>query len=59
VLFPLWLEAGRPAKRVLVRARKGVAAPARLAPGLVLHAQGGGFTEAAEAVLRGGAGLIL
>ena len=59
VLFPLWPEAGRPAKRVLVRARKGVAAPARLAPGLVLHAQGGGFTEAAEAVLRGGAGLIL
>jgi tRNA1(Val) A37 N6-methylase TrmN6 len=59
VLFPLWPEAGRPAKRVLVRARKGVAAPARLAPGLILHAPGGGFTEAAEAVLRGGAGLIL
>jgi tRNA1(Val) A37 N6-methylase TrmN6 len=59
VLFPLWPEAGRPPKRVLVCPRKGVAAPARLAPGLVLHAQGGGFTEAAEAVLRGGAGLIL
>lgn len=59
VLFPLWPEAGRPAKRILLRARKGVAAPARLAPGLVLHAPGGGFTEAAEAVLRGGAGLIL
>ncbi len=59
VLFPLWSEAGRPAKRILVRARKGVAAPARLAPGFVLHEPGGGFTEAAEAVLRGGAGLIL
>jgi tRNA1(Val) A37 N6-methylase TrmN6 len=59
VLFPLWPEAGRAAKRILVRVRKGVAAPARLAPGLVLHAPGGGFTEAAEAVLRGGAGLIL
>ena len=59
VLFPLWPEAGRPAKRVLVRARKDVASPARLAPGLALHAPGGGFTEAAEAVLRGGAGLIL
>ncbi|MDF2764316.1 MAG: methyltransferase [Rhodospirillales bacterium] len=59
VLFPLWPEQGRPAKRILVRARKGVAAPARLAPGLALHAPGGGFSEAAEAVLRGGAGLIL
>ena len=59
VLFPLWPEAGRPAKRVLLRARKGVSSPARLSPGLILHAPGGGFTEAAEAVLRGGAGLIL
>ncbi len=59
VLFPLWPESGRPAKRILLRARKSVSAPARLAPGLVLHAPGGGFTEAAEAVLRGGAGLIL
>jgi tRNA1(Val) A37 N6-methylase TrmN6 len=59
VLFPLWPEAGRPAKRVLLRARKGVSSPARLAAGLTLHAPGGGFTEAAEAILRGGAGLIL
>ncbi|HXV23810.1 MAG TPA: methyltransferase [Alphaproteobacteria bacterium] len=59
VLFPLWPDSGKPAKRILVRARKAVSAPARLAPGLVLHAPGGGFTEAAEAVLRGGAGLIL
>ncbi len=59
VLFPLWSEADRPAKRILARARKGVAAPARLAPGLVLHGPRGDFTEAAEAVLRGGAGLIL
>ena len=59
VVFPLWPEAGKPAKRILVRVRKGVAAPARLAPGLALHASSGGFTEAAEAVLRDGAGLIL
>jgi tRNA1(Val) A37 N6-methylase TrmN6 len=59
VLFPLWPEAGRPARRVLLRARKGVSSPARLAAGLALHAPGGGFTEAAEAILRGGAGLIL
>lgn len=59
VVFPLWPAAGRDASRVLVRARKQVAAPARLAPGLVLHEEGGRFTAAAEAVLRGGAGLAL
>jgi tRNA1(Val) A37 N6-methylase TrmN6 len=59
VLFPLWPEAGKPAKRILVRVRKGVAAPARLAPGLVLHGPGGAFSEAAEAILRDGVGLIL
>ena len=37
----------------------GVAAPARLAPGLVLHEADGRFTEAAEAVLRGGEALVL
>ena len=62
VVFPLWpapTEAGRPAKRVIVRARKGVTSPMRLAPGLVLHRGDGGFTEAAEAVLRDAAPLPL
>ena len=59
VVFPLWPGAGKPAKRVLVRARKGVAKPTRLAAGLVLHQADGRYTEAAEAVLRGGAGLEL
>jgi tRNA1(Val) A37 N6-methylase TrmN6 len=59
VLFPLWPGAGKPAKRILVRARKGVASPSRLAPGLVLHRPDGGFTEAADAVLRHGAALEL
>ena len=31
----------------------------RLAPGLVLHGPGGGFTPEAEAVLRAGAALAL
>ena len=38
--------------RILVRARKQIASPARLAPGLVLHEADGRFTAAAEAVLR-------
>ncbi|MEE8275914.1 MAG: methyltransferase domain-containing protein [Alphaproteobacteria bacterium] len=63
VVFPLWPggpDAGqRPAKRVIVRALKGAAAPLRLAPGLVLHEAGGAFTPEAEAVLRDAGGLRL
>jgi len=60
VVFPLWPMAdGRPAKRVIVQARRGVATPTRLAAGLVLHRADGGFSDAAEAVLRGGAALAL
>jgi tRNA1(Val) A37 N6-methylase TrmN6 len=59
VVFPLWPVPGKPAKRVIVRARKEVATPLRLSPGLVLHEAGGGFTPAAQAVLRDGAALTL
>jgi tRNA1(Val) A37 N6-methylase TrmN6 len=59
VIFPLWPRAGQPAGRVLVQARKQIAAPARLAAGLVLHEADGRFTAAAEAVLRGGDALVL
>jgi len=58
-VLPLWPAAGRAAGRILVRARKQVAAPARLLPGLVLHEPDGRFTAAAEAVLRGGEALVL
>jgi tRNA1(Val) A37 N6-methylase TrmN6 len=58
-LFPLWPGGAKPARRVLVRARKGVASPLRLLPGLVLHDAGGVFTPEALAVLRGGAALAL
>lgn len=58
-IFPLWPAPGRAASRILVRARKQVAAPARLLPGLVLHEADGRFTPAAEAVLRGGEALAL
>ncbi|HKS89558.1 MAG TPA: methyltransferase domain-containing protein [Stellaceae bacterium] len=56
-ILPLWPGVEREASRILVRARKQVAAPARLLPGLVLHEADGRFTPAAEAVLRGGAAL--
>lgn len=56
-VFPLWPAAGRPAKRVLVAARKAAAGPLVLAAGLVLHESHGGFTPQAEAILRGAAAL--
>jgi len=54
-VHPLWPRAGVPAKRLIVRARKGVATPFTLTAGLVLHAENGDYTAEAGAVLRGGA----
>ena len=59
VVFPLWAGQDKGAKRVIVRARKGVATPTRLTPGLVLHESDGRYTAKADAVLRGGAALGL
>jgi len=59
VIFPLWPGAGKAAKRVIIRARKGVATPTRLAAGLVLHEPDGRYTTEADAVLREGQGLSL
>jgi tRNA1(Val) A37 N6-methylase TrmN6 len=59
VIFPLWPSEGRAASRILVRARKQVAAPARLAAGLVLHESDGRFSANADGVLREGRGLDL
>lgn len=56
-ILPLWPKAGEAAKRVVVRARKGIRTPARLAPGLVLHEPDGAYTAAAQAVLRDAAAL--
>lgn len=59
VVFPLWPKSGQPARRVVVRARKGLRAPLTLASGLVLHDDDGRFTPAAERVLRAGEELAL
>lgn len=59
-VFPLWPDRGaKPASRVVVQAVKGSKAPMRLAQGLVLHEDEGGYTVEAEAVLRHGAALPL
>jgi tRNA1(Val) A37 N6-methylase TrmN6 len=59
VVFPLWAGHDKPAKRVIIRARKDVATPTRLTTGLVLHEADGRYTPAADAILRGGAALTL
>lgn len=53
-ILPLWPKAGKPAKRVIMRARKGIRSGATLLPGLVLHEADGRYTASAEAVLRDG-----
>jgi len=60
VVFPLWPKAdSAAARRVIVRGRKDIRTPTRLAAGLVLHEDDGVFTRAAEAVLRDGAALAI
>ncbi|MGH7007028.1 MAG: tRNA1(Val) (adenine(37)-N6)-methyltransferase, partial [Stellaceae bacterium] len=59
VVLPLWPGAGKLAKRVIVHARKDVATPTRLLPGMVLHETDGRFTRDADAVLRDAAALSL
>ena len=51
-VLPLWPKAGRPAKRVIIRARKGIASPLTLSAGLVLHEEDGRYTKEAEDILR-------
>jgi len=56
-IYPLWpgpaLE--KPAKRIIIQARKGSNAPLTLLAGMVLHQPDGSYTPEAEAVLRSGA----
>ena len=54
VLAPLWLKPGRDARLAIVRGYRGSRTPDRVAPGLVLHRDNGGFTTDADAVLRDG-----
>jgi tRNA1(Val) A37 N6-methylase TrmN6 len=58
-IFPLWPRAGGEAKRIIVSAIKGRRTMPRLLPGLTLHEADGGYTDAAQAILRGGAALEL
>ena len=52
VVFPLWPKPGKPASRVVVRARAGSTGPLTLAPGLVMHDAANRYTPDAQRVLR-------
>lgn len=57
-VVPLWPRAGVSAKRILVSGIKGSRAPTILAPGLVLHTDGGAFTPAAKEILMAGGPML-
>lgn len=57
-LFPLWPREGRPARLVLLQARRGARGPARVLPGAALHA-GAGWSAWADGVLRDGAAVVM
>lgn len=59
VIFPLWPACGKDAKRIIVAARKGIASPARISPGLVLHKDDGNFTDQAQSILKKAFGLSM
>jgi tRNA1(Val) A37 N6-methylase TrmN6 len=59
VLLPLWPRAGQDAKLVLLRGVKGGRGRFRVLPGVALHAETGGFTPDAEAILRHGSALAI
>jgi tRNA1(Val) A37 N6-methylase TrmN6 len=50
---------GAPARRVVVRARKGSRSPLLILPSLVVHEDEDGFTEETAAILEGRCGLAL
>ena len=55
VLYPLWPRPSTPAGRVIVQVRRDVDGPGAVLPGLILHRDDGGFTEAAQDVMNGAA----
>lgn len=59
VIYPLWPSENKPAKRILVQARKDTGGELRLARGIILHGGTDKYTAEAEAVLRHAQGIVL
>lgn len=58
-IYPLWPKKNKEAKRLLIQAEKGSAAPLKLMAGMVLHQEDGSYTTEADLILRGRAILSL
>jgi tRNA1(Val) A37 N6-methylase TrmN6 len=56
-ILPLHPKRDRAANRIILRAQLGSGEPLAILPGLVLHAENGAFTAAADSILRGGSAL--
>ncbi|HKJ61019.1 MAG TPA: methyltransferase domain-containing protein, partial [Hyphomicrobiales bacterium] len=56
-VLPLHPRPNTAANRIILHGRKGSRTPLKLHPGIVLHNDGRGFTETADAILREGEGL--
>ena len=56
-IFPLWPGGDKPAKRLILRAYKGLDGAMTLHRGLTLHAVGKKYTDEAERILRAGQAL--
>jgi tRNA1(Val) A37 N6-methylase TrmN6 len=52
-IIPVYPREGEPSRRIILRAVKGSRAPLTIAPPLLVHGEGGGFTERAAALHTG------
>lgn len=52
-VYPLWPKAGEPARRIILQATLGSAAPVAILPGLVLHSPDGSYTPQTQQILTG------
>lgn len=59
VVYPLWPRLNKPARRIIIQARKNVGGELRLAHGIVLHGGANKYTPEAEAILRHAHGIVL
>lgn len=59
VVYPLWPGSNKPARRIIIQARKSTGGELRLSHGIVLHGGAQKYTPEAEAVLRHAHGIVL
>ncbi len=58
-IYPLWPNANKPSKLVIVQGRKSVKSPAQILPGMIMHKNNGKHTKHLNNVLIDGKGIEL